>query len=106
FELARVEHRAATEAFPHHTDIAARHGDQHMRGKDDADQGEHHQVDDENRHVIFEKAPPPAAAPGCRWDSVRGPEIRFHAPCSTAARSTKRPSSIRSLRAGKSSSSR
>ena len=54
--------------------------------------------------AALDKAPPTAAQPWLRRISVKRPDIRFHCSFSACCCPTKRPSSMRSLRAGTSSS--
>src|SRR6185369_2907394 len=123
-QLAWIENRAAAdkapaikvvavESFPEDSDAAARNGDHDIRKQDGGHEQCRQQSDRQTRQVAPNKTPP-GARPG--WHSIKGLRVLRHQSFSRYRRlvfvlfivrwSTIFPSSIRILRAGKSSSSR
>src|SRR5262249_24868896 len=100
----RVEHRAAAKAFPQDADIAAGNRYHHVRVEHDPHECRDHQVDHDAAEMAFSEPPPPGECRRRGWLPI-WPQIRFHHLSSTVSCAANRPSSMRTLRAGKSISS-
>src|SRR6185295_10308941 len=102
-EQARVELSAAAESLPQNSDMAGRHGDDHVRSDQETHQRRNHQIDDDDRQAVLDEPPPPIALR--RGLPIQTFRMRCHQPVSTELSSVKRPSSMRSRRMGTSISS-
>src|ERR1700688_828243 len=93
------------ETLPKDTDLPARNCNHHIRIKHGGCEQRHHHQDGYARQVTSEETPQSRLLPRERL-SIKGLWILYHQPFSIERGSTIRPSSMRILRAGKSSSSR
>ena len=73
----RVEHGAVAEPLPQHADIAAGHGDDHVRVEHHPHQRRHHQVDHDAGKMAVGEAPPPRSRHRRGRRPIRWPKVRF-----------------------------
>src|SRR6516165_7355516 len=92
FELARIEHGAATKPFPQDADISAWNCHYHKWSEHDAYKRRHHQIDDHHGKVLLDKTPPGTSGATNGRFVVDGYRLCIHGRClPKAARGEHRP---------------